>query len=78
MIKELFPKQKEYEALWKIYNMSSKTIHRALSQPNYISLGCLGFSIEQLEKMIDNLPAEEPKLKDLVNELINEEKLCLF
>jgi hypothetical protein len=78
MIKELFPKQKEYEALQKIYSMSSKTIHRALSQPNYISWGCLNFSIEQLEKMVNNLSPEEPKLKTLIEELINEEKLCLF
>ena len=77
MIKELFPKQKEYEALNKIYSMSSKTIHRALSQPNYISWGCLSFSIEQLEKMVDNLSPEEPKLKSLIRELIDDEKLCL-
>jgi hypothetical protein len=78
MIKQLFPKQREYEALQKIYSMSSKTIHRALSQPNYISWGCLWFSIEQLEKMVDNLSPDEPKLKTLIEELIDDEKLCLF
>jgi hypothetical protein len=78
MIKELFPKQKEHEALNKIYSMSSKTIHRALSQPNYISWGSLWFSIEQLEKMMSNLSPDEPKLRTLIHELIDDEKLCLF
>lgn len=58
--------------------MSSKSIHRAISQPNYISWGCLSFSIDTLVKMIDNLSPEEPKLKELVKELINEEKLSLL
>jgi hypothetical protein len=78
MIKELFPKQKEYEALKIIYSLSSKTIHRALAQPNYISWGCLWFVMEELEKLIDNLSPEEPNLKDLIKELINEEKIRLL
>jgi hypothetical protein len=36
------------------------------------------FSIDQSEKMVDNLSPEEPKLKTLIQELINDEKLCLF
>ncbi|MBV9176649.1 MAG: hypothetical protein JO297_06400 [Nitrososphaeraceae archaeon] len=40
--------------------------------------GFLRFSMEELEKMIDNLSPEEPKLKELTKELLDEEKLYLL
>jgi len=77
MVKELFAKQ-EYEALDKIYAMSSKTIHRAISYPNYISWGCYSFVTEELEKTIGKLNPADMKLENIIVRLQNEEKLCLI
>ncbi len=77
IVKELFPKQKEYEALDKIYDMSSKTVHRAISYPNYISWGCFSFVTEELEKTIRKLNPDDVKLENIIVQLQNEEKLCL-
>ena len=78
IIKELFPTQKEYEALDKIYSMSSKAIHRAISYPNYISWGCFSFVTEELEKTIGRLNPDDAKLENIILRLQNEEKLCLI
>jgi len=78
IVKELFPKQKEYEALDKIYDMSSKTVHRAISYPNYISWGCYSFVTEALEKTIGKLNPDNVKLENIIVRLQNEEKLCLI
>jgi hypothetical protein len=78
MIKELFPTQKEYEALDKIYSMSSKAIHRAISYPNYISWGCFSFVTQELEKTIDSLNPGDVKLENIILQLQDEEKLCLI
>ena len=77
MVKELFAKQ-EYESLDKIYAMSSKTIHRAISYPNYISWGCYSFVTEELEKTIGKLNPADMKLENIIVRLQNEEKLCLI
>jgi hypothetical protein len=60
------------------YAMSSKTIHRAISQPNYISWGSLLFGMDELEKMISALKPDDPKLKELITELADEEKIRFF
>ena len=78
IIKELFPTQKEYEALDKIYSMSSKAIHRAISYPNYISWGCFSFVKEELEKTIERLNPDDVKLENIILQLQNEEKLCII
>ena len=78
IIKELFPTQKEYEALDKIYSMSSKAIHRVISYPNYISWGCFSFVTEELEKTIGRLNPDDAKLENIILRLQNEEKLCLI
>ncbi|MGB8934848.1 MAG: hypothetical protein WCC17_07060 [Candidatus Nitrosopolaris sp.] len=78
IIKELFPTQKEYEALDKIYAMSSKAIHRAISYPNYISWGCFSFATEELEKTIDRLNPDDAILENIILQLQNEEKICLI
>jgi hypothetical protein len=78
IIKELFPTQKEYEALDQIYSMSSKAIHRAISYPNYISWGCFSFVTEELEKTIGRLNPNDEKLENIIHQLQNEEKLCLI
>jgi hypothetical protein len=77
IIKELFPTQKEYEALNKIHTMSSKASHRAISYPNYISWGCFSFVTEELEKTINILNPDDVKLESIILQLQNEEKLCI-
>jgi len=78
IIKELFPTQKEYEALDKIYSMASNAIHRAISYPNYISWGCFSFVTDELESTIGRLNPDDVKLEDIILRLQNEEKLCLI
>ncbi len=78
IVKELFPKQKEYEALGKIYDMSSKTVHRAISYPNYLSWGCFSFVTEALEKRINKLNPDDLKLENIIVRLQNEKKLRLI
>lgn len=78
IIKELFPTHKEYEALAKICDMSSKTVHRAISYPNYISWGCYSFVTETIEKTIGKLNPGDVKLENIIVHLQNEEKLCLI
>lgn len=78
MIFELFPNQKEYEALNNIYSISSRTIHRAIPQPTYISWASLSFIMEKLERMIGSLLPADSKLADLTARLISEKKLCVF
>jgi hypothetical protein len=78
IVRELFPTQKEYEALDKIYSMSSKAIHQAISYPNYISWGCFSFVTEELEKTIGRLNPDDVKLENIILQLRNEEKLCLI
>jgi hypothetical protein len=75
MLKELLPNEKVHDALNTIYWMYSKRIHRALPQPNYISWGTLWFAMEELEKMMDNLSPEEPKLKTWIKKLVDQKKL---
>lgn len=45
IIKDLFPDQKEYDALNMIYGMSSRTVHRAIPVANYLSWGSLMFML---------------------------------
>jgi hypothetical protein len=78
IVKELFPTHKEYEALAKIYDMSSKTVHRAISYPNYISWGCYSFVTEALEKAIAKLNPHDVQLENILIQLQNEEKLSLI
>jgi hypothetical protein len=78
IVKELFPKKKEYEALGKIYDMSGKTVHRAISYPNYISWGCYSFVTEALEKTIGKLNPGDVRLENIIVKLQNEEKLRLL
>jgi len=78
IVKELFPKQNEYEALGKIFDMSSKTIHLAISYPNYLSWGCFSFVTEAIEKTINKLNPDDLKLENTIVRLQNEEKLSLI
>jgi hypothetical protein len=78
IVKELFPKQKEYEALDKIYAMSSKTVHRAISYPNYISWGCFSFVTEAIEKTMGKLNPDDVKLENIIVQLQNEDKLNII
>jgi hypothetical protein len=60
-----------------IYEISSKTVHRALLYPNYLSWGSLDFVLEKLEKMIDNLDPNDTRLETNITRLENEGKLCI-
>jgi hypothetical protein len=75
IIKDFFPQQKEYDALNMIYEISSKTVHRALPYPNYLSWGSLEFVLDKLKKMIDNLDPNDTILKTIITKLENEGKL---
>ena len=78
IINELLPKQKQYEALDKIYTMSCDTLHRATSYPNYISWGCFSLVREELEKMIGKLKPDSVNLENVIAQLQNEEKLYII
>ena len=78
IINELFPKQKQYEALDKIYTMSCDTVRRAISYPNYISWGCFSLVREELEKMIGKLKPDNVNLENVIAQLQNEEKLYII
>jgi len=58
--------------------MSSKTVYRAISYPNYISWGCYSFVTEALENTIGKLNPDNVKLENIIVRLQNEEKLCLI
>jgi hypothetical protein len=75
MIKDFFPQQKEYDALNVIYGISSKTVHRALPYPNYLSWGSLEFVLDKLRKMIDHLDPNDIRLQTTITKLKNEGKL---
>lgn len=75
MIKDFFPQQKEYDALNMIYEISSKTVHRALPYPNYMSWGSLEFVLDKLKKMMDNLDPNDARLQTIIAKLENEGKL---
>jgi hypothetical protein len=77
MISDFFRHQKEYEALNTIYRVSSRTIHRALPYPNYLSWGSLTFVLDRLEKMIDNLDPNDSRLGSVIARLQSEGKLCI-
>ena len=65
------------KSLDKIYAMSSKAIHRAISYPNYIS-GRFSFATQELEKTIDRLNPDYAILENIILQLQNEEKICLI
>jgi hypothetical protein len=77
MIKDLFPHQKEHDALDTIYRVSSRTVHRAIPYPNYLSWGSLAFVLDKLENMIDNLNPNDTRLQTIITKLQNEGKLCI-
>jgi hypothetical protein len=77
MIKDLFPNQKEYDALDMIYEVSSRTIHRAIPIANYLSWGSLRFVLDTLVKKIDNLNPMDTKLDSVITNLKNEGKLLV-
>lgn len=75
MIKDFFPQQKEYDALNMIYEISSKTVHRALPYPNYMSWGSLEFALDKLKKIIATLDPNDTRLQTIIAKLENEGKL---
>jgi hypothetical protein len=73
IIKELFPQQKEeYDALNTIYRVSSRTVHRAIPYPNYLSWGSLEFVLDKLKNMIDNLDPNDTRLQNIITKLESE------
>jgi hypothetical protein len=73
IIKELFPQQKEeYDALNTIYRVSSRTVHRAIPYPNYLSWGSSEFVLDKLKNMIDNLDPNDTRLQNIITKLKSE------
>lgn len=77
MVRDLFLQRKEYAALEMIYNMSSKTLHRAIPTANYLAWGSLRFVLNTLEKKINGLNPKDAKLERIITKLKNEGKLCI-
>jgi hypothetical protein len=77
MIKDILPHQKEYEALDKVYEVSSRTVHRAIPVANYLSWGSWMFVLDTLRKNIDNLNPLDTRLENTMKKLENERKLCI-
>jgi hypothetical protein len=77
-IKDLFPDQKEYDALNMIYGMSSRTVHRAIPVANYLSWGSLMFVLNTLQGKLDSLNPEDAKLESVIAKLKNEGKLVVI
>lgn len=75
MISDLFPDENEYTALNKIYSMSSRTVHRAIPTPNYLSWGSFTFVLDTLENKINDLDPEDKKLENTISKLETEGKL---
>jgi hypothetical protein len=75
MVKDILPYQKEYKALDMVYEVSSKTVHRAIPVANYLSWGSWIFMFETLRKNIDNLNPTDARLENTMKKLENEGKL---
>lgn len=75
MVRDLFPYQKEYDALDMIYEISSLTVHKVIPIPNYISWASWMFVLDRLEKNIDNLNPMDTKLESIITKLENEGKV---
>jgi hypothetical protein len=77
MIDDLFPDENEYNALKKIYFMSSRTVHRAIPTANYLSWGSSIFVLDTLEKKINDLDPEDKKLENTISKLKSRGRLLL-
>jgi hypothetical protein len=68
-----------HEALTdKIYEIASETVHRGVPQPNYLVWGSLIFAMNEINSMIENLPADDSKLGDTIDFLIKYQGIRWF
>jgi hypothetical protein len=66
-----------HAALDMTYEASSRRLHRAIQTENYVSWGSWMFMLDTLEKKINDLNPQDPRLENIMKQLEKEGKLCI-